>query len=187
MWNYYIKNGNYSGVSIGFSANIRYEYIKPLNVDKEEYSFEILDVIYNKEEQENKFKDIILELKPYWQSRENHKKIEEIISHALTSWQLFFKSDKFEHEKETRMIFYIPKNRDNLTEGANKKLALKYREKNGMYISYMDVDFFKPAITQITIAPSYKEDVVCNSIKEYLDNNGYSNIEIKRSEIPIRY
>lgn len=91
-------------------------------------------------------------------------------------YSMFFKRKCFEGEKEYRLVF----NNEN-------KEGINFRNRNNLIIPYVEknvdsIDF----ITQITIGPTNKMDIVEKGIAEFLYHHK-RNINIIRSEIPLRF
>lgn len=64
---------------------------------------------------------------------------------------------------------------------------IQYRTKNGVLIPYIEIPFFKETVKEITIGPLVERELAVENLKEFLDLRGYKNIDIKVSNVPIRY
>lgn len=99
-----------------------------------------------------------------------------------------FKHNTFSSEKEIRLIYFDNKKDNSFT---NK---IKYRiSSNNMIIPYIkssdllsdDEPVLLP-ISKVTIGPVSKQDWIEKSVKFFLDNNGYNDVEVIKSKIPYR-
>ncbi|MGN0014841.1 MAG: hypothetical protein ACI37T_05430, partial [Candidatus Gastranaerophilaceae bacterium] len=103
----------------------------------------------------------------------------------IDMFSLFFKYPKFEIEKEYRIVCAI--------HDANKEkdieipYPLETRIKNNIIIPYFKMPFKKENIKSVTISPTNKDNIVKQSLKQFLEINKYENVEIKHSDIPLRY
>ena len=68
-----------------------------------------------------------------------------------------------------------------------EKKDIKYKVKNGVLVPYLELKFDKAAIEEITVGPLIEQDLAVKNLREFLEQRGYSDVDIKVSEIPIRY
>lgn len=105
--------------------------------------------------------------------------VEEILHLKLMNYSMFFKNSAFNEEKEYRVVFLLGKNKS--------KDLIKYRINNSIIIPYAEIYFTDFPLSSITIGPKNKIDIAEKSLVHYLENNNYTNIEIRKSNIPLRY
>ena len=67
------------------------------------------------------------------------------------------------------------------------KILYHYRTKNGVLVPYIEIPFFKETVKEITIGPLVERELAVENLKEFLDLRGYKDIDIKVSNVPIRY
>lgn len=184
MWNYYAKGDKYEGYNIGIFFDIsKNEDIQ--NYYGKGYNFQIVDVIYNNDRKQQIIRDKIKEIYPYYADNSgnpaNIHRIKNVLSYFLKGLSLKFKQRCFQHEQEVRAILTIPE--------SNDKFKIKYRNKAGYIIPYVELSFPKKIVTNIMIGPLINDDMAVNNIKRFVKQNGYLSCidNIRSSEIPIRY
>lgn len=203
MWVYYAKNGRYAGYSIKMD-------IKKLASAFKDVEGEFLygSVIYDKKTQISIIKQLTLEiLNRLKEKLADSKDDEPYISNAqgdfwtmINAVRLFFKREKFSHEKETRIVLLAKPKKECRPEEDGKpetdsKIILKHQSVNGVikpYIEYKFPDKVLP-IVSITISPSIESTIGKKGLKSLLMNNGYKNsdylcsVKMKKSKINLRY
>lgn len=106
----------------------------------------------------------------------------------LTDPIVFFKNKNFQSEKEIRIVITIP---DDKIEELKEKGIYKFRNSNGIFIPYLELEFDKQSIQGIKMAPTVKSDLAERSIKDYCKycNLDIENLElgISKSSVPVRY
>lgn len=196
MWNYYVNNGNYQGYNIGFSVN---KFLKTfdINVDKFIDPFTVYygDVLYKEAEQYKEIKsffDLIEKKLSKSHTKQEYDYFLIQIRNYIESNEAFFKNPAFESEKEFRIVIEIadervhrPKN--NYAGENNKQIEDEFTVKNGLIVPFLLVKFDCNAITNVTISPITEFGIAKESVKELLENKIGSNIEVKKSDIPIRF
>lgn len=173
MWNYYVKGGGYQGYNIGFQnpfiwceLSDNYLIHRFLRICKVEYSEEILE-------------SLLMEcIDSVHKSPEYFGEIYGDVYSALSWGALEHKLECFSHEKEIRLIY---------TASDEDEEKIQYRTKNGVLIPYIEIPFFKETVKEITIGPLVERELAVENLKEFLDLRGYKNIDIKVSNVPIRY
>lgn len=191
MWNSYVKNGQYNGCCIGLMSSIFDEYNHFENLDDAEREKEeigiltLYRVIYHNWEKVNFYKEAILKIYCLYKEGLDEIKVVNYIEHILGESYLAFKDPAFIHEKEIRAVRYIPtdgqENMKNIHE-------IKYRNKNGYIIPYIELEFKNIGYFNfVTLAPLINEDQAKKSMEEYLRSNGFNNVSVRKSEVPIRY
>lgn len=196
MWNYYVQNGDYQGYNIGFDI---YKFLKSFDTKSPNHvdpiSFVYGDVLYSKKEQEK-------ELIALCNKLEKHRKSsDKVFAFDLAMYELynytyshgvFFKDRAFKEEEEYRVVIQlmesrINSNKVNYLNKNNKNIKLDFYERNGILVPCLYVPFEIDSIDRITMAPMMEYDIAEESIKEFLQINGYENVDVKKSEVPIRY
>lgn len=175
LWNYYTKDNNMLGYNIGFNLK---KFISSTNKLKQYYLHG--KVIYNTKEQ---FQILDLMLNDYCEEFCKFLKYDEQVHRSfliaefmmiLHIFGLFFKHPAYALEEEYRFIY----------EPTTK---VKYRQKAGLFIPYIELPFDTSAVNSIKISPTQKDEIVKNSLIDMLHDKGYSNINISKSNIPLRY
>ncbi len=87
------------------------------------------------------------------------------------------KDIKFQNEKEYRLYW--------MQESNNRYKKVGFFSRNNRIIPYIDLEFGNKSlpISEVIVGPDNKDEVVDN-IKEVLKIMGYSNVNVKKSEIP---
>lgn len=186
MWNYYTSGTRYEGYNVGINAEgLRLQVYEP-DIDGNsgrsgpELKCEWWRVIYDKTQQRDKIKDEIERI-----LKEGKVAKEEYIA-QLNKWAIRFKNEIFRHEKEERLICYVPE--EELENGVTLDDYIQFRVKNGCLVPYLDVLVAdKAALREITIGTLIEEKLAENTMELFLRLNGYENVEIYTSNAPIRY
>lgn len=196
MWNYYIHNGDYQGYNIGFDI---YKFLKSFDTKTSDpidpISFVYGDVLYTKRDQEKEITALCDKLE------KNKKSPDQVFAfdHAMYelysyiySHGVFFKDIAFKEEEEYRVVIELMESRINndkvhYSNKNNKNIKLDFYERNGILVPCLSVPFEIDAINKITMAPMMEYDIAKESIEEFLKVNGYENVEVIKSEVPIRY
>ncbi len=169
MWNYYVKNGSYQGYNIGF----RNPYFC-CDVSEDDILADILqvcEVLYSDKELEVLVRESQDILKKFGEDLTN-------LLHDLHYGVLQHKESCFAHEQEVRLIY---------TANPKKKKQIKYKVKNGVLVPYIEVELLRETVQEITVGPLIEQDLAVKNLREFLEQRGYSDVDIKVSEIPIRY
>ena len=96
-------------------------------------------------------------------------------SQAVLQCVSSIKSIAYEYEKEYRLIFQsFPSN-------------IKYSYKSNIVFSYMDVKIPTDSLSKIIVGANNDCELVGNSIREYLDKNGFNNVAVGYSNIKTRW
>lgn len=188
MWNYYSKGSKYDGFNIGLSptqiklnANI---FFKDKEVD-----IKIHQIIYKKDKQKAMIRKLILRLEELYEEKWNNQ-IRYIISNQLYDWSLVFKSEFFQHEEEVRVIVYVAK-RTKIGVLQPSPIDIHYRDNFGLTIPYILLKVEKDLLHKITIGPLYCEkeqkEMQKKIMIERLFYNGYKDVKVDYSNIPVRY
>ena len=180
MWNYYSKNDKYQGYNIGIEGRSAIDSLHPhwSGVNVKWY-----EVIYEEKEQENLIRNFLTEILEYYTP---HRKptIQYAIAKQLTEWSKIFKNPCFAHEKEVRMVLYLPQNE------THEHYPIEYRQKDMFMIPFTRFQLSKECVTSVRISPLYctegEKEMQIRILKERLSKEGYI-AEALQSQIPIRY
>ena len=197
MWNYYIHNGNYQGYNFGIRT---YDFLsnfdQETNVKNDPISFYCGDVLYSKGKHDKEIETLCKTLE---YACERTKHIPNMIQSVTTYlWQyieccgLFFKDKSFADEEEYRIVIQFNESlaQSNISayfQNKHRNIEYNYFERNGILVPFLSVPLAKRAVKQVTMAPIMEKRIASFSMKEFLDANGYNNVDVKQSEIPIRF
>jgi len=100
----------------------------------------------------------------------------------------FFKNESFKSEEEIRLVYYDDHSNSTL------KPIIKYRVPNSnMIVPYFNSQDLIPEnkqvklpISKVIIGPVANRKWIKESVRFFLDNNGYENVDIEDSEVPYR-
>lgn len=177
MWNYYTKGNRFEGYNIKFSRhlvdNFEQKYGKNIRI-------EAFSVVYDNKEQQQKIEEAILRLFNLMEESEDMSDIKPCLLYFLKTHSFLFKKECFKHEEEVRIVVTLPK-------GGNQYIPIHYRIINGNFVPYIELDFEKDFVYEITMGPSINTKITKNILSEYLAKNNYIVTDIKPSNIPIRY
>ena len=182
MWSYYTKSGRYEGYNIGFTH---------LTTPLSKYGFNsILDgmVVYDEKMKLHFVRNVIKEI--FYNATENKVPFfyfRDVMSMGLARWAMFFKNEAFQHEEEYRIIVFIPEERQNEISEVVSNIPILFRPKNGIFIPFIELCFEKTQVNSVTIGPLIKKELSERMLKEYFRVKEYNNVEIRKSNIPIRY
>lgn len=182
LWNYYLKNQQYEGYNIGLGVigkkiSILNSQMTPVDIL---FGYEFKEIIYNENMQKELVKNTIINI---INSSETFN-ADEYMSH-LNEWSMQFKKSVFKHEKETRLICYLP---SEILDDDFKDNVIKFKSIHGMIIPYIEMLINdKSVLKTITIAPLVRSDIAQKTLKLFLDENEYDDVVVKKSELPIRY
>ena len=188
MWNYYSKNNQYEGYSLGFQFKDEEDLqIFKLNRDAE---INLYRVIYKEKEIETLLENFLTDLYQQTDMNDQYEKQEasQTVQKMLTKLKYLFKDEAFSHEREVRLVLHIIKN--------NNKYDIKFRTKKGILIPYIDLHMERKYLTEITIGPLIEEKIARKNLEFFLKQIDYKiktkasdteGIEIHSSNVPIRY
>ena len=182
MWNYYVKNGNYIGYSIGLNPT---QIVKSFEGKPDEMEILLGNVIYNEEDQFKEIKLIADSLERSFAGEENKSKGLALFYTYVQKFSAFFKNGKFSHEKEFRFVISVDE--DKLCSCLDDKLKLDFRNNNGIIVPYLKLSFNKNALKTINLSPNMEEKISRESIIEFCKHEKYGKIQIYASKIPIRF
>ena len=177
LWNYYTKCEDSTGYNIEFNKN---ELIQSLELSPMDIHGQ---VIYDEKEQRKLIKNILKRFnEEYLKVNDTNAKLNfgTYFSLLINFYSLFFKHPAFKNEEEYRIA--IGKNRIN-----NNKFKCLFRPYKDLFIPYFEKKFPKTCIKSITISPTQKQKITQDSIRKMLEEMQYKQIEVKVSNIPLRY
>lgn len=187
MWNYYSNGTAYEGINIGFAKEDLEEYTH-CGADHG-YSIKLLEVLYDDSKKKELVKSLIKDVYTLFQSNDVIM-LRKYIESCINDWSICFKNPAFEHEKECRLVYCIPKE----TKGNDKSIKhfdVNYRVKNGIFIPYIEENIPKDTVHKLTLGPLLgddKQEIQKQIIEDFLRNRGYDCcIEVNNSRVPIRY
>ena len=148
-------------------------------------------VIYDRAEQKNCLRRLIVEQIPHELSRSfgdildtylpgSNPIFEEYkltLQKTIALYALFFKQTAFASEKEYRFVFRNPPNQ------------VYFREQNGFLLPYIVIDCSADAklpVKSVTVAPKNHIDLARRGMEYYLSSLGY-NVPVKLSQLKLRY
>ena len=102
-----------------------------------------------------------------------------ILIAMLTLFVSISKNLDYVYEREVRIT-----DMENETDG--KKYEQKYRVANGVIIPYVEAFMPKESLKGVCLGPLVKSEVNQNTLKEFLCNKGYENVEVSGSNINYR-
>ena len=181
MWTYYTKSTQNDGYSIGFNTNELIQSIENANMT-------IIDcgnVIYNEMEQERIIKKVLFKIQEMYNILVDNEKKYDM---DYVNWQIvnafesylnllacYFKHPAFKEEKEVRLVF---------TNDADEPLE-KVREKNGLYIPYVELTYNVETIEEVWISPTLQGKNAAYGLNILGEQHGV-NWRIHQSKIPFR-
>lgn len=196
MWNYYSKGNTNEGYCVSFNLNELGKSFRNLFGEKCKYQF--FDVIYDESIQESILKDFL----DYVTEHKNDERINTQILTFIDEFKFVFKQNAFSHEQEIRARITLP---EEIEEKLNDRTSdkeedifkaiadgIRYRSKGEYIIPYFDY-YFKDCnkndlIKYIRIGPSTENNLSrIEGIKRLLKKNGYPSVNVKQSNIYIRY
>ena len=194
MWNYYSKDGHYEGYNIGLEIDDINEAMLENKLIKNSV---IRDVIYDKKEQKKLVHKLIKNQFGHACSLEGQDVPEEY-KIELINLSYIFKSSVFEHEKETRLICEVrepeaPLN-ENKEKSDNKSIDINKDDprihfyiRHGVAVPYVEIKLKKSCLKSVTIGPSIEQKLGKKTFEMYLKENGYGDVKVNISKLPIRF
>ena len=181
MWTYYTKSTQCDGYSIGFDT---VELIRSLNISND-VSVQCGYVIYDETEQERIIRKVLLEIQEMYNTlseninAEGKKFVDWYISNIFESYldllACYFKHPAFKEEQEIRLVF---------VNNTDEKLE-KVREKNGLFIPYVELQYDIESIEEVWISPTLQEKNADYGLHILAEQYGIS-WSVHQSKIPFR-
>lgn len=200
MWNYYTKGNGIKGFNIGFDSSVLRESINSKINDGEDKPYIFAGkVSYNVTEQLEKLKEFVTciyeaiykDVKTNLEADVENKAIKDfihrpdIILERITLLGIFFKKPCFEMEHEYRIAVDL-----HIADGevANTNETIKYTCKdNGFIAPCIDLKFDLSSITKIMVSPTMDKEETTRNLNVFLAGKCKDKIEVKGSDIPVRY
>lgn len=185
MWNYYSQDGKYSGINVGFLVSSLQEELA--KQQGEGYKAEIYDVIYEDEEKKNIIANVLTGLNKYY-SEKTKVKINNVLKTTLDNWSTQFKNSHFKHEEEVRIIYHVPKESKEIEKEAHH-IDIKFHIKAGMIVPYIEREFSKECVSDLTIGPLFGLDSKQTQqeiVEDILCKKGY-HTKVVFSTVPVRF
>ena len=176
MWNYY----SYNGKSLGYSVDITLSDLQENLIEQIKVKNMLMAKVCYEEDKQIEILEKIFDKYIYFYNPKNAMTNEyRLLFDNIRICSLFFKHPKYEYEEEVRNI---------IIERSDKKNSIiKFREKNGTIIPYIECKINLKIIKSITIAPNNEEEYMSYCVHNLARENGRFNIEIINSKIPSRY
>ena len=181
LWNYYTKGDGIQGYNLGLDALQIKENLSTENDKKIDNKLEDFQKVYDEEiKVDNKnIGKRVLEIEK--------QKIAMVAIDVLLIQGIFFKAEYFKAEQEYRIAIIIDRHNAETNEGETSCGKLRFMERNGIFIPYIDIKFKKNLLKNITISPTISYNKEQESLKNMLETYQYNGCEIKKSLIPVRY
>lgn len=169
MWNYYTSNGT----SLGYCIDI---YLEDFKINKDSI---LAPVCYDKQTQIAILKEIFnTYIYPYDENKDMKEDYNNLFEN-IRICSLFFKHPKYSYEGEIRNI---------VTERSDKGCDIvKFKERNGTIIPYIECGIDLDIIKSIMIAPNYDKEYNKYCVHNLVRENGRFGLDIFNSDIPSRY
>jgi len=198
MWNYYSKNGKYLGYNIELKVSeikddIQLKFGEENSPFKEELVASIIAKLFVDYKTS---KSDTQELSRFIEDNQSFNYDKDLFlqgKYIKNNWiefvkklcSLAFKNESFFHEEEVRYAFKEEDLKKVYFINKNKN-GKKYRIVNGIIIPYYEIEIKPEYVKSITMAPLIQERD-SSGLRDYLDSYGYNDVEIKMSDIKIRY
>lgn len=195
MWNYYVQNGSYRGFSIGFKIK---KLLKTFDTLEKRTADPFLvfygNVLYDSKKQKTEIEKLVKKIESFVKDNNHNNFNYAMLSlrNYIDSRGAFYKSSKFENEKEYRIVVEIAQERlesskTNYKGDFNKTLCEDYCVKNGIIAPFLEVQLPRDAISRVNLAPMSEYDISKESVTGLLKNNNFKDFQIHKSKIPIRF
>ena len=182
MWNYYTKTTRCEGYCIGFDR----EMLVHREAVGKGYSLQLKKVIYDDAEKTAFFDSFLPQLFPLYQEgvEEEQKAILQMVQTVLSDFQFVFKNESFRHENEVRGILQLPKGG---FSAGNDLPEVNFRNSNGYIVPYVEYSVDKHAVQQVVVGPLLDQEIAVRNLNEMLLINGYRDVDVLESKVPIRF
>ena len=179
-WNYYSKDLSNRGYNVWFTTD---EFTKATTT-RGCYLLEFKKIQYGESILKKHITELMLAV---YQRRQElgEDGVLQVVSGQLFEWLLTTKSDHFKHEQEVRAILKVPLMMP--AEVKEEKLDVRYRTINGYIVPYVELEFSKECVSEITLGPLLDLNTALNGVKQLRDDRGYTHVKINASKIQLRY
>ena len=178
MWNYYSKEGRYEGYNIGM--HFFEERANTVKSQQEVWPV-FFKVIYDDDHKTRILSKLVKDMYQYYcEDKGRITSIKKSIELALAEVCFAFKNKCFQHEEEIRAIYRLTDEK--------MQSCIEYRAKDGYIIPYIEIEFPKECVMDITCGPLISVDATREAVFSLLKTKSYSSsIEIHSSDIPVRF
>ena len=195
MWRYYAKSEDGYCLKIQteelFSTLKEYYYSEKVNKDVEYVKLTEFSVLYSDSEKTDYIKSCLSKAyKGYKDDLEEYgadsaeESLKGYLHLLIRENQFRFKNECFSSEKEFRIVAYRPKKKLEWLE--NDLPKIKYRQHDGMLIPYIEIAS-KDALRGVQIGPQAINEMQEKVVGDYLADLGYNDVEVTKSNLPIRF
>lgn len=196
MWNYYVHNENYQGYNIGIRI---YDFLKDFDYESKNSDpirFYCGDVLYKKSKQESEIEELCNQIEEFVVDFGYDSETLQLgmlrLWLYIESFGLFYKDECFSDEQEYRIVIQFREDVAKTTISTyfnenNRDFKYDYFERNGLIVPYLSVPISRDSIKQITMAPMLENHIASVSLNDFLMTNGYYDVDVKQSSIPVRY
>lgn len=170
MWKCYTKTPNSIGYNIGFGKADLINMIDSKAVDSESIEgFSAYGkVIYSEKQQREMLYEAIISLNSIYVSQSSdfeRYQIESISMDAFHNMGIFFKHSTFSDENEFRFVII-----NHVSNEGQENRRVKFREKDGIFIPYVEVKFPADAVKMIGISPTQRQDRAEYSVARMIES-----------------
>lgn len=204
LWNYYTKGDGIKGFNIGFdSSKLCDSLMDKIQTEGDKYNKPYIlsgKVIYKKSEQIQKIKEYITQLYNAIKAEEINNESQSFQKKVINTFNLrfssileritllgvLFKPSCFEVENEYRIAvdLFLDDNNQIITI----KNKVEYRTNSyGFLIPYIDFDFDLLDIMSVQFSPTMDKEETMENLKMFLASQSAERVQIKGSDIPVRY
>ena len=183
MWNYYAKKGVNQGYNVGFDAGLTDR--ENILLENTSIHMEMVSVIYNEDKKIGDIQNVIESVYKYSDGEPDYCNCRRLIKDELKKRMFRFKSQFFAHEREIRLVLYVPIELHVDTESEDR-LKIKYTSQKGYLIPYVDLVYKKELLGRITVGPLLEKEISIRTLETLKANYNY-DFEIVTSNVPIRF
>ena len=174
MWNYYSCNGN----SLGYSLNISKSMFQEFLLEKVGINNLLMaEVCYNEDRQKEILEEVFNRY-IYDNNALDNTEQYNLLFDNIRICSLFFKHPKYSYEQEIRNIVIERSDQENS--------KIKFREKQGIIIPYIEFEFNLNMLLSVTVAPNNDKEYIKYCVHNLARENGRFGIKVIDSEIPAR-
>lgn len=179
MWTYYTKSAQNDGYSIGFDTG---DLVRSIN-NANHVTVQCGYVIYDEGEQERIIQKMLLELQEMYSMLVDNSDDMNYIQWNITSCfedymnllACYFKHPAFKEEREVRLVY----------ENVQNEMPEKVREKNGLFIPYVELKYDVESVEEVWISPTLQNKYAAYGLNILGEQYGI-RWSINQSKIPFR-
>ena len=198
LWNYYTKSDGIKGYNIGFYSKDLENQLETAPLIPREHGLKVFcgKIIYNERKQKEILKSIVRDfskvITDYKEDKTFCKIAVEVLVEKILQVGAFFKNNCFKHENEYRLLLFLTAVWDKQSQSIKFMILNKgvsTYEKNGLLIPYVDIEFPRNILQEITISPTIIHDEAQGNLRNALKLHSYefNQVLICQSKIPVRY